>query len=198
MRLIKCNELQQDPVLDVSQDTISKEDLTISNISGILQDVFFDLYGTNIPRERLTEIIDAIPNELPNDQELLSAKIVAVLRTLRCHEWAEPEEENLTAPEDLMNQIDEYVNSGEMLDQASEELDDIELFDEDITEEDTEEQEILDMFNETKDLPSKESSTNGFAIQGGKPDPAVIQMYEMVKVSGELSPSCLPTISFSE
>lgn len=129
---------------ELKQQTVNKSDVDFLKLSSAIQDVFFDLYGTNLPKDKLDEVISELPSMIPNQIEVFELTLVKTLRNMKVFDWVDTQvEDEFTDPEQLQTEIDGLVDSGDtgdldknMLDGALDEEDPINDFDGDEDDED--------------------------------------------------------------
>jgi hypothetical protein len=123
---------QTDPVQDGMGPTLKKDETDPLAIHEIIQEIFFDYYGTNIPKKKISEVVEALPKDLPNDADELSAVVSAVFRELKCFNWVEKEivEDDDETPQDIVDDVNSLTDEGYLEDieddQTDEALNEIE------------------------------------------------------------------------
>ena len=123
---------QIDPVQEGMGPVLDKEQADPLAIHETIQAIFFDYYGTNIPKKKIPEVVDALPKTLPNDADELSAVVSAVFRELKCFNWVEKEivEDDDETPQDIVDDVNSLTDEGYLDDieddQTEEALDEIE------------------------------------------------------------------------
>lgn len=92
---------------------VPKEEVDILKLTSSIQDIFFDLYGTNVPKDKLDEIYDTIPDMIPNEIQQFEFMLVDTLRKSKIFEWVDTQkEDDVTAPQQLQEEVDEIVDLG--------------------------------------------------------------------------------------
>lgn len=126
----------------VDFDRIAKEDYLVDRIhdkelaadqidtitlNSVIQEVFFDLYGTNIPKNHLDEIVNELPDVIPNSVEEVKNEIIPILIQLQAYKWV-VDLDNVDddhSPDSLVDDIEEEVESGSLVyDESDDESDD--------------------------------------------------------------------------
>lgn len=111
---------------DSAEDAVSLKEVDPMLIDKQIQKVFFDLYGTNLDREAITEIINNLPKEVPNETEAFDLLLMKTFRSLQIYEWVDTQaDEDVLTPQDFASELEQMVDSGEIDDIDDQELDDV-------------------------------------------------------------------------
>lgn len=108
---LNFNELEDSFVAN-AQETVQFEDVDYIQILKLIQGVFFDFYGTNLSSSQESQIIDELPNEIPNKFTDFEVLIQGILRDLKAYEWVDFNVDDETSPQKLQTEIDEIVETG--------------------------------------------------------------------------------------
>lgn len=107
---------------------VAVKDLDPLKLQRIIQDCFFDLYGTNLPQMREKEILDELPGKVSNKLSLFDEIIIEIFRKKQVYDWVretlEEGEESATEIVDTINDVVDGGNSDSVDTDALEDMED--------------------------------------------------------------------------
>lgn len=93
---------------------VNLSDVDPMKLSKVIQGLFFDFYGTNLPNDKESEIIENLPDKVPNSLEDFEIVLLKTLKDLKVYEWVDTQiDEEITAPQELASEVDEIVDTGD-------------------------------------------------------------------------------------
>lgn len=96
-----------------SEELISLDECDSLRIADKIQDVFFDFYGTNLPEEAEAYVMENLPRRIPNNAEEFEFILMKLYRKLDLHQYVDTsKEDEVDTPEDIMDDVNEIVDSG--------------------------------------------------------------------------------------
>lgn len=109
-----------------SEETVTLDETDPMIIASTIQDVFTDLYGINLPKDLIDEVVDSLPLRLPNSIDSFQDLLARTFRKLKVYDWVDTQrDEDVLTPQDFASDIDQLVDSGDLDGIDEGELDDV-------------------------------------------------------------------------
>lgn len=140
-------EETEEEIQNESIESLEAEENSRPEVEKYIQKLYFELFGTNLSPDDMVDVLEALPDDIENDENIFKAELVDVFTELRAYEWADKNKESKYTSDQAMQDAEELSN----LDKDSSE----EFLDENYNQED----------NSDSDSGSDESSGEDFNIE---------------------------------
>lgn len=116
---VEFNDLFEE---DESDEAVlmDKNEIDYTEFSTYVQGFYFDLYGTNVPTEKMQDIFNALPRDIKNESSAFNEQLMKALTSLKAYDWLEISNNNTYTSQEMVQDAMEVSNSDDVTDSYNE------------------------------------------------------------------------------